>query len=293
MDEGAAVLGEATVYPDGSWLANVPPYIPMHMQPIDKWGMAIRNQRLWIQGMPGEDRRCVGCHESRTGAAPARTGPTLAEQAQPQDFSYGDKTKFPTPTAAIAARAEYPWASTMQYPATGPNVIQTVLDAKCGNCHDGGATDPFAGKQYMVTSTDPASGKTSMYAIPYLNLSSKEITVVYDRKQATYPMSYVSLFYPAAMTMGMGTKVTGDMPKMWAVPNSARTSALIEKINVKAPDGAMAFKGAMHPEDKGVTLTDQERQMLIRSIDLGGQFYARQNTGFAPYAQDPLVTESK
>jgi hypothetical protein len=292
MDEGAAVLGEATVYPDGSWLANVPPYIPMHMQPIDKWGMAIRNQRLWIQGMPGEDRRCVGCHESRTGAAPARTGPTLAEQAQAQDFSYGDKTKYPTPAAAIAARSEYPWASTTQYPSTSPNLIQPVLDAKCGSCHDGGASDPFAGKQYNVTATDPATGKTSMYSIPYLNLSSTDITVVYDRKQATYPMSYVSLFYPAAMTMGMVT-VTGTQPKMWAVPNSARTSALIEKINVKAPDGSMAFKGAMHPEDKGVTLTDEERQMLIRSIDLGGQFYARQNTGFAPYAQDPLVTESK
>ena len=284
MDEGAAVLGEATVYPDGSWLANVPPYIPMHMQPIDKWGMAIRNQRLWIQGMPGEDRRCVGCHESRTGAAPAKAGPTLAEQAQAQNF-----------VAPIAQRAEYPWAGTTQYPATNPaNVIQTVLDAKCGSCHDGGASDPFAGKQYTVTSTDPTTGKTTQYTIPYLNLSSTDITVVYDKKQATYPMSYVTLFYPASMTMGEGkTSITGDAPKLWAVPNSARTSALIEKINVTAADGSLAFKTATHPEDKGVTLTDTERQMLIRSIDLGGQFYARQNTGFAPYAQDPLTTEKQ
>ena len=27
--------------------------------------------------------------------------------------------------------------------------------------------------------------------------------------------------------------------------------------------------------------------MLIRVIDLGGQFYARQNTGFVPFANDP------
>ena len=282
MDEGAAVLGEATVYPDGSWLANVPPYIPMHMQPIDKWGMAIRNQRLWIQGMPGEDRRCVGCHESRTGASPARSGPTLAEQAQAQSF-----------IQPIKERAEYPWASTAKYPATNAaNVIQGVLDAKCGNCHDGGAGDPFAGKQYTITQTDPATGMSTMYSVPYLNLGSTDVTVVYDRRQATYPVSYVSLFYPAAMKMGMNTKVTGDQPKLWAVPNSARTSALISKINVKAADGSLAFKGAMHPEDKGVTVTDGERQMLIRSIDLGGQFYARQNTGFVPYAQDPLTTET-
>ena len=42
MHEGAAVLGEAPVYADGSWLANVPAYIPMHMQPIDKFGLSIR-----------------------------------------------------------------------------------------------------------------------------------------------------------------------------------------------------------------------------------------------------------
>ena len=82
MDEGAAVLGEAPVYPDGSWLANVPPYIPVHLQPIDKFGLSIRNQRLWIQGEPGEDRRCVGCHETRTGQGVPALGqnPTVAEQ---------------------------------------------------------------------------------------------------------------------------------------------------------------------------------------------------------------------
>ena len=56
MDEGAAILGEAPVYNDGSWLADIPAYLPVHLQPIDKFGMSIRNQRLWIQGMPGEDR---------------------------------------------------------------------------------------------------------------------------------------------------------------------------------------------------------------------------------------------
>ena len=86
MYEGAAVLGEAPVYPDGSWLANVPPYIPVHLQPIDKFGIAIRNQRLWIQGMPGEDRRCVGCHESRTGQGVPALGqnPTAPSSTAPR-----------------------------------------------------------------------------------------------------------------------------------------------------------------------------------------------------------------
>jgi len=44
MAEGAAIVGEAEVNSDGSWLAEVPPYIPMHLQPIDRYDLAIRSQ---------------------------------------------------------------------------------------------------------------------------------------------------------------------------------------------------------------------------------------------------------
>ena len=103
MHEGAAVLGEAPVFQDGSWLPTCLPYIPVHLQPIDKFGLAIRNQQLWIQGMPGEDRRCVGCHESRTGQGVPAFGqnPTVAEQAR--------RRERPTSPEAIAERTEFPW----------------------------------------------------------------------------------------------------------------------------------------------------------------------------------------
>ena len=39
---------------------------------------------------------------------------------------------------------------------------------------------------------------------------------------------------------------------------------------------------SLHPENVGVTLTREERVMLIRAIDLGGQYYSRQNTSFVP-----------
>lgn len=286
MDEGAAILGEADVYADGSWLAEIPPYVPVHLQPIDKWGMSLRNQRLWIQGMPGEDRRCVGCHEARTSIAGARIGqnPTVAEQRQPQKFDM-----------AINDRLELPWAlDTAQYPgATAKVVVQQTLNAKCAQCHDGGANDPFAGRSYSATYTNPATGVAQTFTIPYLDLSERPISVVYDRKLATYPASYVSLFFPASLEMGTRTTTVGDVPPQWAVLNSARKSALIKKINLKAPDGEMAFPGAMHPEDKGVTLTNEERLTLVRSIDVGGQFYARQNTGFVPFNADPVGPGSK
>ena len=168
--------------------------------------------------------------------------------------------------------------------------MQKVLTEKCASCHPGGACDPFAGRTYTVTRTDPGSGAQTTYTVPYLDLSDRPVTVVYDRRVASYPASYVSLFYPAASEMGgRGTTVTGQKPPLWAIPNNARESALIKKLNVKAADGSFAYgTPAMHPEDKGVTLTDEERQMLIRSIDLGGQYYSRQNTGFEPFNQDPV-----
>src|SRR5690606_31463994 len=61
MHEGAAILGEPRVHEDGSWLADIPPYMPVHLQPIDRFDLSIRNQLLWIQAMPGESRVCGGC----------------------------------------------------------------------------------------------------------------------------------------------------------------------------------------------------------------------------------------
>ena len=44
-----------------------------------------------------------------------------------------------------------------------------------------------------------------------------------------------------------------------------------------------AFKGKPHPEDQGVTLTREERLTLIRSVDLGGQYYSRRNVAEGPF----------
>lgn len=277
MHEGAAVLGEAPVYADGSWLANVPPYIPMHMQPIDKFGLAIRSQGLWIQGEPGENRRCVGCHESRTqSAAPALgANPTAADQAGPQTF-----------TEQISDRLEIPWDKN----DLGKPFIQQILDNKCVKCHDGGASDPDAGKTYQLTRTDPVTGQVTTYTIPYFKLTSDPVTVYYDKQVHTWPVSYVSLFYPSAMMMDMGTeKITGTVPPMWMVPANARGSAMIQKLNVRAADGSTAWASTLHDEDQGSALTSDERKALILAADLGGQFYSRQNTEFQTNVNDPTA----
>jgi hypothetical protein len=276
MHEGAAVLGEAPVYQDGSWLANIPPYVPVRLQPIDKFGMAIRSQGTWIQGVPGEDRRCVGCHESRTGQGVPRFGqnPTVAEQRQAMNF-----------IAPVGERYELPWDKN---DTAGKPFVQDILTKKCAACHN----ESNNGGTYQVTATDPGSGTAATYDIPFLDLSDHPITVYYDMDVKSWNASYVSIFYPSAMEMGKVT-VTGKVAPMWGVPGSARTSKLIEKINLKAEDGSTAWAGAMHPEDKGVDLTPEERKALVMAMDLGGQYFARQNTGFVPLAGGPVAPGQK
>jgi len=288
MAEGAALLGEAEVHEDGSWLADVPPYVPMHLQPIDEFDLMIRSQTTWIQAMPGESRVCGGCHERRTETFAPSAGPLPLAAAAPQNF-----------LQPVSERQEYPWDNAN--PGKEGNEIQSLLTSKCSSCHNESSNGSGPQETYTVTMTDEETGVATPYTLPRLDLSDRPITVTYDRQVASWPASYVSLFYPATLQMGMamGAELTaGSAPPAWARPSDARNSALIEKLNITAlhdsnrtawPLGAAfsdpGIKGGtrtLHPEDVGVTLTRDERVKLIRAIDMGGQYYSRQNTAFRP-----------
>lgn len=266
MHEGAAILGEPPVYQDFSWLASIPPYLPVHLQPIDRFDLAIRNQLLWIQAMPGESRVCGGCHESRTGETASLI--TAAQQHGPANL-----------VKPIAERVELPWFGA----ATGGQV-QDVFDAKCVDCHSGGAGDPFAGQTYTIHVMRENSTMEESFVIPVLDLSQKPLSAYYEREAVMYPASYVSLLYPSAM---MGDIRVEGVPIEWVVPGNARASRFIAKVNVNAvtvrSDGSLmetqswAYDTPAHPEDKGITLTRAERQTLIRAVDLGGQYWSRRN----------------
>lgn len=65
MFEGQASLGVAPVRADGSWLATVPANVPIAVQAIDKFGMALLAEPVWFSVGKGESRVCGGCHEAR------------------------------------------------------------------------------------------------------------------------------------------------------------------------------------------------------------------------------------
>jgi len=168
-------------------------------------------------------------------------------------------------------------------------VVQPVLTKYCASCHNSSTTS-----YYNITYTNPVTGNVTTFHIPTLDLTDTPVTVYYDKKVATYPASYVSLYYPATLQMdGMDNiKVEGTVPPEWMIPEDARDSVLISKLNIQAEDGTYAWPKATnppHPEDKGITMSAVDRQILVRTADLGGQFWSRQNTGFVPYNNDPTA----
>ncbi|MEO7037419.1 MAG: hypothetical protein ABI548_25925 [Polyangiaceae bacterium] len=297
MAEGAAILGEAKVEADGSWLAKVPPYVPIHVQPIDEFDLSIRSQTTWMQAMPGENRVCGGCHEDRNNAnlPNAGTGPlTIAAGRGAENFM-----------KPIEQRTEYPWAYATD--AANPNEIQSLLNAKCVSCHNATTNGDKAQEFYTLSMNNAVTGVMTNYTVARMDLTDTPVTVYYDKGVAAWPSSYVSLFYPAAMDMDMakGSKITsGTVPPKWAIPSDARNSILIEKLNITSSlDGATyawplgkAFSDAdVHgsvrtDHAKLAGLTRDEEVMLIRAIDMGGQFYARQNSDFKPIVDaDPVA----
>jgi hypothetical protein len=81
-------LGKVPVASDGSVLVYLPVHVPLGFDTLDAQGKVLRHQPafLWLQ--PGENRACVGCHESRN-HAPRNVRP-LATQRDPAHLDFAD-----------------------------------------------------------------------------------------------------------------------------------------------------------------------------------------------------------
>ena len=109
------VLGDATVYADGSAFFTVPARRPVYFQALDERNHAVQTMRSWSTLQPGENQACVGCHESKNTAPPVtQYAATLALKAGPQALAqfYGPPRGF-----------------------SFPKEIQPILDRHCVRCH--------------------------------------------------------------------------------------------------------------------------------------------------------------
>ncbi len=132
------IIGTVPVEPDGSAHFEVPADMPVYFMALDKDYRGIQRMRTHVEFAPGENRSCIGCHETKNLSVPtARMGAAL--------------TKAPVrPTPP-------PWGHSTYI--SYQDMIQPVFEAKCVTCH--GPKDPKGG--LMLTATKDKAGYMQSY----------------------------------------------------------------------------------------------------------------------------------
>jgi hypothetical protein len=304
--DGQALYGEIPLQKDNSFAATVPGNVPFHIQLLDKFAMAaasgqkaggetdVANESIWISGRPGEQRFCGGCHESRSANTVIQPGVTEAVLHGAVNL--------------VAPRAQR--VSTTAYNLTGGNLasgatlrgvpwdkaIQPILDAQCVSCH--GPDNKAGVGSYTVTDMTTMTDQTFNF-----DLSGSKLNVtVGERMTGDFTTSYISLMGlgeilgdDAVMITSNGTSVMGKpFPVSYVAPAAAARSNLMKMLNPPQRFPAVdmntrAFTAAnLSAEEQAwtqtfatahasVKLTADEYYLLILNIDMGGQFFFREN----------------
>ena len=264
--DGQSVYGEVPVNPDGSFAARVPANVPVHMQVIDKFGIAIANEPVWISGRGGEQRTCGGCHENRSETPVVSPGQLEAMLAGAMNLDVPRATRVSTNYTYGNVRG-VPW----------DKAIQPIFNAKCVSCHDGDASKP-GNPSYTVTDMTTGTHQTFVFDLRGQNVN----LMVGEKMTGAFTASYLSIF-------GLGEllgedSVTYDVPPFkYGNPGDAAGSKVIIAVNpmqrFPAVDTTVRrYAARVHPTDMGgMELTPDEYYLLGLSIDLGGQFFSREN----------------
>lgn len=129
--ENKRILGTVPVEADGSAYFSVPADTFVYFQLLDAQGMMIQSMRSGTIVQPGETASCVGCHEDRRQAPPARGGQALALRRPPSRLE-----GWRGPPRLFSFMTE----------------VQPVFDRRCVECHDFGGK--AASKLLLVRDRD-------------------------------------------------------------------------------------------------------------------------------------------
>lgn len=275
--DGQSRYGEVAINSDHSFAARVPANVPLHMQVVDKYGLSIANESVWISGRPGEQRVCGGCHEDRSTTTLITPGITeaVANGAVNLDTPRPDRRSYNVDKQSY----DYSYERIRGVPWEGP--LQAIFDAKCVSCHEG--TPGPANPQYTVVDKTLGTMQTFVFDLR----KDKVSIMVGERRENNYSASYLSLAGLGEMLGEDSIEYIKDpgVKLKYLEPASAKDSDVIQKLNpmqrFPAVDPAVrAFPGTPHPADVGkpeLVLTPDEYYQLILNIDMGGTFYARES----------------
>ena len=242
-------------------------------------------------------------------ACPARiAAASAATRAHRASARRASARTRPSPSSAgaadlqpIADRIELPWAIDGRVRAARqPKIVSPGHPRRRSacSCHNGGANDRSPAR--ATRSRDDAGDRRGARRTRSRTSISRTrpITVVYDRKVETYPASYVSLFFPAAMEMGMGN-AQADRRRAAEVGHrrTTRASRAHQEAEREAPPTARFAYGATRDAPRGQGRHADRRGARRRSsasIDLGGQFYVASEHRLRPlHAGDPVAPGQK
>ena len=273
MFEGHAMLGVSRLADDGSWLATVPANVPIHLEAIDKFGMSLFPEPVWFSGRAGESRVCGGCHEDR-----AKT--TVINPGITQAFAIG-----PTPMYGMTPRPNRLSMDTSRDKVMGvawDKAVQPVFDAHCIGCHDANNSAGVA----PYTISDPMGMSSVKWTF---NLTGAAIPLtVGGTMLETYTASYFSIAGPDMEAIGKAKLVISGNPNIsYGNPLDAKHSKLFADTTFglnavqqyptqSVATKAFPFQGhlAKHGQPE---MTADEYHVLILAIDMGLNFYAREN----------------
>lgn len=173
------LLGTVPVEPDGSAYFTVPADKFVYFQLLDEQGRMVQTMRSGTIVRPGETTGCVGCHEGRRSAIPARGSAPMAMRRSPNAITpwYGPPRLFNYLTE-----------------------VQPVFDKHCVKCHDYGQE---AGKKLNLAGDHGLIFNTS-----YAELRGKQYVRVIGAgpPQVLPPKTWGSHLSPLASVMLEGHK---------------------------------------------------------------------------------------
>lgn len=267
--DGASLYGEVPLQDDNSFKTQLPANTPVHMQLIDKFALSLANEDIWVSGRGGEERTCGGCHENRSVPSAIQPGQTKAAAQPPVNLDVPRAQRISTNFTYGNVRG-VPWDV----------AIQPIFDAKCISCHDGDATKP-GNPQFTVMDNTTGTSQTFTFD---LRGDKLDITVG-ERMTGAFTASYISLFGLGELLGEDNVTITPPNGAFaFAKPADAAHSDVIKRLNpvqqFPAVDPGTRFVagGPVHPTDMGgMELTPDEYYLLGLSIDMGGQFFSREN----------------
>jgi hypothetical protein len=268
MFEGHANLGVAPIQADGSWLATIPPNVPVHVQAVDKFGMSLRNEPIWFSGAKGESAVCGGCHENRSATTVINPGITMAA-------AVGATPMYAKTTRAQRKSTDYSRDKIVGVP--WDLSIQPMLTEKCASCHNGaeGPANP------SYTLTDPKTGQSVKWVF---DLSDKPVNIsIGDLLITGYSASYVSMAGLDEEAIEKANIMVSGTYKTYLKATESKQSEAVMLLNPVQQfptqnTSVRAFATTPHATAKGFNdLTADEYYRLVLAADMGVNYYSREN----------------